>query len=110
MSEWTAPVVSIFNGVDQAAMLERLAESPLDDAEVGFLSDKDATGQSEVSKPLLAGIRIFAGLSLDSDEGQDLLAQSPTQEAEPPDAFKVDEGSRESFILFGPAGPPVSIP
>ncbi|MDO9485672.1 MAG: hypothetical protein Q7K25_06395 [Actinomycetota bacterium] len=103
MSERVVPVVSIFNAVDQAAMLDRLAESPLEDAEVGFLTDRDASGMPQVSQSLLAGIRIFAGLPHDdADDSEPIQVQSAREHVTP--TVVASPGSRASFILFGPGG------
>ncbi|MDP2013714.1 MAG: hypothetical protein Q8L05_05760 [Actinomycetota bacterium] len=103
MSERPDVVVSMFSRVDQAVMRIRLEESPLEDAEVGFLSDRDATGQPEVSDSLLAGIRIFAGVDDTHDKDQTAL-EAQGADADSPQEFVADEGTRENFILFGPAG------
>ncbi len=105
MTEGAASVVSIFHRVDQAAMLERIAESPLEDAEVGFLNDRDPSGQPEHSPSLDAGIRIFSGRDVD-DVDRPQPAAHDDVDAEPgPDAHQDGAVSRASFILFGPGGP-----
>lgn len=103
MTERPGVVVSIFSKVDQTVMRNRLAESPLEDAEVGFLTDRDASGQREVCDSLLAGIRIFAGVDERADTEQPAPEPS-TVDAEAPFARVSPENSRESFILFGPGG------
>lgn len=108
MNERGIDVVSIFNGVDQAAMLDRLAESPLEDAEIGFLSDCDETGRREVSESLLVGIRIFAGLGLNPDSDTEPLPEQAGAEVDQPHTADDGKRSRASFILFGPAGQAVS--
>lgn len=104
MSDQAASVVSIFSRVDQAAMLERLAESPLEDAEIGFLTDRDAAGKREVSPSLLAGIHVFAGLDPSTDDSPGPSPEQAVQDPESPATLEADEGSRASFILFGPSG------
>ena len=109
MNESNPRGVSRFQGVDQALMFERIAESPLDDAEVGFLSDRDSHGTLERSPSLLAGIEIFAGREVGTracaDDGP-----RPAQDAEAPrhdPPVRASDGradSRASFILFGPGG------
>lgn len=102
MSDGSAPAVSIFHAVDQAAMFERIAESPREDAEVGFLSDRDAEGNREFAPSLLDGIRIFSGTSTSADESHSTVAAQPVDPQ--PDAPKANAASPASFILFGPGG------
>ena len=102
MNELAPSVGSIFSSVDQAIMLERIADSPLEDAEVGFLSDRNASGERLISESLLAGIRIFSGHAPEQDE-----PESPAADRAPHESTDMAPSAADSlaaFILFGPAG------
>ncbi len=86
-------------------MLERIAESPLEDAEVGFLSDRDPSGEPEHSPSLDAGIRIFSGRDVDDADRLQPAPNPAVDDREDSDAGQDGAASRASFILFGPGGP-----
>jgi hypothetical protein len=91
---------SIFSRVDQAGMIERLEHSPRDDDEIGFLSDRDDSGQRQVAPSLMDGIRIFSGEPpLATHDAADTHSTAVPERTDTDAAPNVHD-----FILFGPAG------
>lgn len=101
MSERPYDRPSIFSRVDQAGMLDRLAHSPLDDAAVGYLSDRDDAGGMQVAPALMDGIRIFAG---EPAPVQLRAVPAPAEDADDATVAGGPQASADDFILFGPAG------
>lgn len=91
---------SIFSRVDQAGMIDRLEHSPLDDDEVGYLSDLDDAGHRQVAPSLMDGIRIFSGEPVQHSDEAAAVSAVPSADAPGPD----EAPAAQDFILFGPAG------
>ncbi|MDO8732061.1 MAG: hypothetical protein Q7L55_05745 [Actinomycetota bacterium] len=100
---------SVFGKVDQTEMADRLTHSPIDDADIGLLSDRDEHGDLQVSQALIEGIRIFSGetgsptgaAGLEAEDQQ----ESPVSAEELSDSvFRVEQEHKRAFLLYGPAG------
>jgi hypothetical protein len=105
---------SVFGGVDQGAIIKRLAEAPSDDPEA-MVSYEPTT---HTNPAILAGIHAFADAreqrgEADTPEAGDApgpigpsarLARGPVTPVDYRGSLVNDVTARRSFILYGPAG------